>query len=122
MSSTVAKIFAMWISTNNANVKAECWQKLAEMRAKSEECLYTKDGQRYTAHGNIPFGKRTEPRRKATYTYTPTPEPRRYAPPPEGTRFWDDRVDFARARPEIPKRHPYSSDPYWDAVMRTWNQ
>lgn len=76
---TKAKIFAMWVSTDNPHIKAMCWRKLEKLRATDAERFYTKDGQKYTVHGDIEFGERVEAQTQTAYT-PPKPKRQKWGP------------------------------------------
>lgn len=76
---TKAKIFAMWVSTDNPHIKAMCWRKLEKLRATDAERFYTKDGQKYTVHGDIEFGERVEAQTQTAYT-PPKPKRKKWGP------------------------------------------
>lgn len=107
---TKAKIFAMWVSTDNPHIKAMCWRKLEKLRATDAERFYTKDGQKYTVHGDIEFGERVEAQTQTAYA-PPPPKPkrqkwgpysaphksgpkRRHAPPPKQPDSAADRYSY----------------------------
>lgn len=93
----------MWVSTDNPHIKAMCWRKLEKLRATAAERFYTKDGQKYTVHGDIEFGERVAPQTQTAYTPPPKREkggpysaPRRsghkrHTPPPEQPESTADR-------------------------------
>jgi hypothetical protein len=118
MATKIQKIFAKFIRTNNPNERAALKHKLKGV--KTSQVSYTKDGERYTIHGNIPWSKpgdkkrkQTKRRRKGrpkTKNATATPNYSQQTKP--GRKWW------RKATKDPPKRK-YSDDPYWDGYAKT---
>ncbi len=68
MATKIQKIFAKYIRTKNPNERKSFGSKLKGVKAS--QVSYTKDGKKYTIHGNLPWKKPTK-KTKAKKRRTP---------------------------------------------------